>query len=79
MAAKKRRWGPAGPDGKREEVWTVDFMMHYPDGSKKRISAKSPVQTKRGAEQWERERRSELLKHWEARKLGVIPESSRRG
>ncbi len=61
MAARKERWGKERSSNKREEVWTVDFVMRFPDGNKERIRERSPVNTKRGAEEYERKRRSELL------------------
>lgn len=71
MAARQRRWGPRGPDGKRRKVWAVDFIMTYPDGFKERVTKVPPVQTMRGAEQWERDRRQELLDQWRREKLGL--------
>jgi len=41
--------------------YTVDFWFTHPDGRKERIRAFSPVNTKRGAEQYERELRQALL------------------
>ena len=39
----------------------VDFWFTHPDGHKERFRKLSPVQTKRGAEQYEREVRQALL------------------
>ena len=50
MAARKTSYG-----------WIVDFWLNYPDGRRERIRRKSPVQTKRGAERFDRELREELL------------------
>lgn len=53
MASKHGRKG--------KEYWAADFVMEYPDGRRERIRKKSPVQTKRGAEAYERQLREELL------------------
>ncbi len=47
--------------GETWEVWTVDFRFQYPDGRRRRIRKDSPVNTRRGAEEYERQLRSELL------------------
>ena len=41
--------------------WLVDLIFHHPDGTRERFRKVSPVQTKRGAEQYEREVRESLL------------------
>ncbi len=46
---------------KRGNKWIVDIDFEHPDGSRERIRKVSPVQTKRGAEQFERELRQALL------------------
>ena len=48
-----------GRDGKK--YWAADFVMEYPDGRTERIRKRSPVQTKRGAEEFERQLRGKLL------------------
>jgi integrase len=68
MAARKERWGKKG---KRKLRWIVDFVMRYPDGTAERIREQSEVQTKAGAEEWERDRRQQLLDEWKANKLGL--------
>jgi integrase len=40
--------------------WRVDVTWEYPDGSEKRVRKVSPVNTKRGAEQYERDIRNAL-------------------
>lgn len=47
--------------GKLYEVWIVDVQYRHPNGSIQRIKRKSPVQTKRGAEQYERQIRQEIM------------------
>ncbi|AKQ65119.1 Integrase [Myxococcus hansupus] len=39
----------------------MDFVFQHADGRKQRVVKFSPVQTRRGAEQYERELRSALL------------------
>lgn len=46
---------------KRGERWIVDIDFEHPDGARERIRKVSPVQTKRGAEAYEREVRQALL------------------
>jgi integrase len=46
---------------KRGESWFVDFWFNRPDGSKERVRKDSPVNTKRGADEFERQLRNELL------------------
>ncbi len=41
--------------------WFADFWFRYPDGRRERIRKRAPVNTKQGAERYEREIRSELL------------------
>jgi hypothetical protein len=59
MSVRLRKW--QNKAGKVEEAWQVDFMFHHPDGRRQRVVKFSPVQTRRGAEQYERELRASLL------------------
>ncbi|QDE69825.1 integrase [Myxococcus xanthus] len=59
MSARLRKW--TTKEGKSEEAWQVDFVFQHADGRKQRVVKFSPVQTRRGAEQYERELRSALL------------------
>jgi integrase len=60
--------------GRTYEYWRVDFVMKYADGRTERIRAYPPVQTKRGAEQYERERRLALEQQYEeARRTAEAP------
>ncbi len=43
------------------EVWIVDVVFQHPDGRRQRIKKKSPVSTRRGAEEYERQIRNALL------------------
>jgi integrase len=47
--------------GKPREFWMVDVVFEHVDGRMERIRKVSPVQTKRGAEEYERKLRAELL------------------
>lgn len=49
---------------KREDGrgWYVHFVLTHLDGSKERVRKRSPVQTRRGAEEYERQLRTELSK-----------------
>ena len=56
--------------------WECRFTMHYPDGTSKRLRRKAPRNTKRAAEQFERELRDELLQKWHADKHGLTLEEA---
>ena len=58
MTARRTAWGKARKGGPREEVWIVDFWHEQPDGKRARVRERSPVNTKRGAEQHERDLRA---------------------
>jgi integrase len=47
--------------GRKIKDWMVDVNFQHPDGRRVRIRKVSPVQTRRGAEQYERELRASLL------------------
>lgn len=47
--------------GKVQQHWRVDFVFRHPDGRMERVREVSPVQTRRGSEQYERDRRQALL------------------
>ncbi len=51
--------------------WIVDIHWTYPDGRKERIKRKSPVNTKRGAEEYERQLRAELLNPTAQNRRGI--------
>ena len=57
VRARKRK----NKAGKVQESWIVDVVFQHPDGREDRVTKKSPVQTRRGAEQYERELRQALL------------------
>ena len=56
--------------------WEARVTVHYPDGTKDYIRRKSPRNTKRAAEAYERELREECMRKWEARRRGVSLEEA---
>jgi integrase len=58
-------------NGKVRQIMIADMTITFPDGSKDRLREVVPVSNKRLAEQWERQRREELLRQWEQRKYGA--------
>ncbi|NTX15503.1 site-specific integrase [Myxococcus sp. CA056] len=59
MSVRLRKW--TTKEGKSEEAWQVDFVYQHADGQKQRVVKFSPVQTRRGAEAYERDLRNALL------------------
>jgi integrase len=59
MSVRKRKW--RDKQGRQHEKWMVHIEHTWPNGRKQTIRKVSPVQTKRGAEQYERELRSQLV------------------
>jgi integrase len=59
MSVRQRKWTDA--KGKAREAWVVDVVFVHPDGREERIQKTSPVNTRRGAEQYERDLRASLL------------------
>lgn len=59
MSVWLRKW--RNKNGKQLEAWTVDVQFVQPSGRMQRVRKASPVNTRRGAEQYEREIRSSLL------------------
>jgi len=48
--------------GRKEKgPWRVDIVYQHPDGRVERVQKVSPVQTRRGAEDYERQVRQALL------------------
>ena len=62
---------PARKDNKMG--WMVDFVFQFPDGRKERIRKKSPVQTRRGAEQYERQIRERMMRPEARKKRKEVP------
>ena len=59
--------------GAQYEVWLVDVVFQRPDGRRTRVKKKSPVQTRRGAEDYERQIRNALLDGTFGRKEAPVP------
>ena len=47
--------------GAAREYWIVDVVFEHADGRRERVRKVPPVQTRRGAEEYERQVRAELL------------------
>jgi hypothetical protein len=56
---RRRRRDPE--TGETRECWMVDVVYEQTDGRRERIRKVSPVQTRRGAEEYERQLRNDLL------------------
>jgi integrase len=59
MSVRRRQWKDTS--GSTKEAWVVDVVFEHPDGRVEQIRKTSPVPTRRGAEQYERELRQALL------------------
>ena len=59
MSVRKRRW--RDKQGRQHTRWMIHVEYTAPDGSKQTIRKVSPVQSKRGAEAFEREVRKQLF------------------
>jgi integrase len=59
MSVRKRTWRDR--KGRVQEKWMVHIKHQHPDGTVEEIRKNSPVNTRRGAEQYERELREQLL------------------
>lgn len=59
MTVRKRIW--TTKSGKTETKYMIDVQLRHLDGRVQRIRRNSPVNTRRGAEQYEREVRATLL------------------
>lgn len=59
MSVRKRIW--RDHKGRQQEKWMIDIRYRHPDGSRQVIRKVSPVQSRRGAERYERELREALL------------------
>jgi integrase len=60
MSVRRQRYR-CRSTGKIREHWIVDVDVEHPDGRRERVRKVSPRQTKRGAEQFERELRDSIL------------------
>jgi integrase len=55
------------------EAWVVDIKFRHPDGRVTRVRQASPIDTRRGAEQFEREVRQQLLDGTWGREIKPVP------
>src|SRR5689334_34016 len=60
MSVRLRKWLEK-QTGARREAWMIDVKFEHADGSITRVRKASPVNTRRGAEQYERDVRAQLL------------------
>src|SRR3954447_22753415 len=59
MSVRLRKW--KSRSGKVLEAWWIDVKFQHHDGRIERVRKASPVNTRRGAEQYERQVRQSLL------------------
>ena len=59
MSVRQRKWKDSG--GKLQVGWWVDVQYQYPTGRIVRVRKASPVNTRRGAEEYERQLRHSIL------------------
>src|SRR5687767_116044 len=74
MSVRLRKWKDR--EGRVQEAWVVDVKLEHPDGRIERVRKASPVNTRRGAEAYERELRGHLLDgtfRKEQEKTGTVP------
>lgn len=71
MSVSERRWTLRNPNGRPKldakgrplvrTAWVVNIRWVHPDGRVERIRQVAPIQTRRGAEEWERQKRQALV------------------
>ena len=59
MSVRQRRWKDA--QGRAQSAWVVDVEFTHADGRVERVQKTAPVNSRRGAEQYERDLRTALL------------------
>ncbi|CAM4495742.1 tyrosine-type recombinase/integrase [Corallococcus exiguus] len=59
MSVRLRKW--KSKEGKVQEAWWVDVKYQHPSGKVERVRKASPLNTRRGAEEYERQVRHALL------------------
>ncbi|MFB1484200.1 tyrosine-type recombinase/integrase [Corallococcus sp. RDP092CA] len=59
MSVRLRKWKTK--EGKVQEAWWVDVKYQHPNGKVERVRKASPIDTRRGAEEYERQVRHALL------------------
>lgn len=67
MSVRLREWKDSS--GKARSAWLVDVVFEHADGRVQRVKKFSPVNTRRGAEEYERQVRDSLLKG----RAGAVP------
>jgi hypothetical protein len=60
MSVRRRKWRDPST-GALKEVWMTDIVFQHADGREQRVRKVAPVQTRRGAEEYERQLRASLL------------------
>jgi len=71
MSVRLRRWKDKA--GKVREAWVVDVKFQHASGAFQRVQKASPVSTRRGAEQYERQVRDQLLRGTFGKELVEVP------
>jgi integrase len=72
MTVRKRTW--RDKQGRQQTRWMIHIEHTWPDGRKQTIRKVSPAQTKRGAEQYEREVRLQLASgSWKEHEKQQVP------
>ncbi len=71
MSVRLRTWKDA--TGRTKSAWLVDVVFEHADGSEQRVKKFSPVSTRRGAEEYERQIRAQLLAGTYGVARGVVP------
>jgi len=71
MSVRLRQW--KDNDGKMQEAWVVDVKFQHTNGRIQRVRKSSPVNTRRGAEQYERQIRESLLNGTFGKEVIEIP------
>ncbi len=59
MSVKLRQW--TNKNGEQRKAYDVDVQFQHPDGRIERVRKTSPVNSRRGAEQYEHQIRQALL------------------
>jgi integrase len=71
VSVRKRQW--TDKDGKVQVSWDVDVKLQLPDGGWRRIRKASPINSRRGAEQYERELRQAILAGTYGKQSKAVP------
>ncbi len=71
MSVRLRKWKDGS--GRTKEAWWVDVKFTHSDGRVERVRKKSPVNTRRGAEQYERQLREALLSGSFGKEVKTVP------